>query len=190
MARHNSRDSSRDSANNFLAFMNHLRPRVCGGESCTCTLVARRLSSGAATGDCAPNRLRVHISKVHDYQLYRKEIQQLMSSSPKGDPPALPGRQSKFDRYRSPSQKLPNVSRQSTRKGISRWTRWKAKPYKVGVQIPYGRRASVARSRAHDDRHCAQVRGGASGGVHCCPGKLPQGACKPHRFSMMHAVLR
>ena len=42
--------------------------------------------------------------------------------APQGGPPALPGRQEKFDRSGSPSRKLLNVSRQSTRKGDPRWT--------------------------------------------------------------------
>ena len=41
----------------------------------------------------------------------------------KGDPPALPGRQQKFDIYRSrPSMKPPAHKPPRTRKGVSRWT--------------------------------------------------------------------
>jgi hypothetical protein len=53
----------------------------------------------------------------------------------KGDPPALPGRQQKFDRSGSPSGTLLIVSREAHEKEIHDGRTGKPIPYEVGVQI-------------------------------------------------------
>ena len=54
-------------------------------------------------------------------------------ASPLGDPPALPGRQQKFDRSGSPKRKLPLVSRQSITRGSFFLEHQKSKPHEMGV---------------------------------------------------------
>ena len=65
-----------------------------------------------------------------------------------GDPPALPGRQSKLDRYRRPSRRLPDVSRQAHKRELAMdemetpsHTKWECK-YHV-VFIPKCRRKAL-----------------------------------------------
>ncbi len=89
-----------------------------------------------AVAGAAEVALTALITRELGGKCFAQGLAALAALAPKGDPPALPGRQKKFDRSGSPSRKLLNVSRQAHEEEIHDGRKKKPKPYEVGVQIP------------------------------------------------------